>query len=119
MGVNYELLGRNIKKHRLSAQISQAELAESINVRASYISRIETGRKQASLETLVGIANSLNCTVDDLLTGNLTHNIVAEQQQINSILADCNSTELQMIVEVSDAIKRSVRTLTPTRPQRI
>lgn len=112
MEINYKLLGRNIKMQRLRVDLSQAELSEAINVCASYISRIETGRKRASLEILVSIANTLGCSVDDLLTGNLEHNEVAENQQLSNILADCSGAELQMIFDVSDTIKRSVRNLT-------
>ncbi|MCL2547308.1 MAG: helix-turn-helix domain-containing protein [Oscillospiraceae bacterium] len=46
MSLNFKLIGRRIKGARKLKQMSQAELAEQINMSVPYISHIETATKQ-------------------------------------------------------------------------
>ena len=70
MKVNYGLIGKRIKEHRQRRNLTQEMLAELIEVSPGYISLVETGRKKASLETLLSISNVLNITLNELLVGN-------------------------------------------------
>ena len=65
--MDYELLGKNIRKFRLQAGIKQEELAEQVDCTGSHIGQIERGRGVPSLEMVVQIANALHVTVDQLL----------------------------------------------------
>ena len=81
--------------------LSQWELAELINVSVSYISRIETAKKHASLGSLVGIANVLGVTVDNLLNGNQTNDMTEYQAELVYLMEDCGSCEKRIIYEVA------------------
>ena len=48
-------------------KLTQAELAECANLSVPYISHIENGIKQSSLQAVVNIAEALGCTADKLL----------------------------------------------------
>ena len=50
MGLNFKILGKRIKELRLLNGFSQEKLAEMCNLSVSYISRIESAKKKASLE---------------------------------------------------------------------
>ena len=67
MTLNYSLIGKRIKAARKAKGFSQSELSELIDKSAGYMSYIETGSKNPSLETLVQLANALDVTVDELL----------------------------------------------------
>ena len=67
MSINYIRLGKNIQSLRVRRNFSQAVLAEMSDISAQYMSNIETGIKQVSLETLYRIAHSLGVTVSQLL----------------------------------------------------
>lgn len=58
----YRLIGRNIYKFRVLAQMSQARLAEKANISAAYISQIECARlhKGVTCTSVIKIAESLN-----------------------------------------------------------
>ena len=58
----YEQISKNIKKYRLAAGISQAELAEKVGVSHEFIRRNESkkGRKSFSVDTLWKISIALN-----------------------------------------------------------
>ena len=60
-------LGENLRKWRLKKEMSQGNLATSLNVDRAYISNIENGRMNPTLSTLEKIANSLGISSSELL----------------------------------------------------
>lgn len=71
--VDYEALGRRLKKVRTLRQYTQEALAEKSGVIGSYVGVIERAEKKPSISTLVRIANALNCSVDYLLHDSLLY----------------------------------------------
>lgn len=61
-------LGQRIREERLKAHVTQEQLAERVGLNNSYISQVERGIKNPSLEAVVAIANALQITVDHLLS---------------------------------------------------
>ena len=66
MSVNFKHIGRRIKELRVQKSMSQAELAEQIDMSVPYISLIENAAKKPSLSALILIADTLGVTVDFL-----------------------------------------------------
>ena len=69
--MDYESLGRNVRKYRLQMGMRQEDLAEKVDCSSSHIGQIEHARGIPSLEMVVGIANALHVTVDQLLLDSL------------------------------------------------
>lgn len=69
--MDYESLGRNVRKYRLQMGMQQEDLAEKVDCSSSHIGQIEHARGIPSLEMVVGIANALHVTVDQLLLDSL------------------------------------------------
>lgn len=69
--MNYELLGKNIRKQRKEKQYTLERLAEKLDVSTTFIGQIERAKGIPSLETLVKIANALEVSADSLLFGDL------------------------------------------------
>lgn len=67
MEINYLLIGKRIRRFRLSKNITQEELAFQIGTSAAYISNIEHGKKKVSLQKLCEISEIWGVTVNDLL----------------------------------------------------
>ena len=65
--MDYEHLGLNIRAMRKKKGMTQAELAEAAHISISFIGHIERGTRVLSVETLVGIACALRCSLDDLV----------------------------------------------------
>lgn len=61
-----EKFGKNVKKYRLNAKISQEKLAELCNFHRTYISDIERGKRSISLNNIEKISNALNIDIEDL-----------------------------------------------------
>lgn len=93
-----------MKKH-----LSQAELAELIDVSVVYISYIENAKRKIRLEPLVRIAYALEVGVDKLLTGNQIYDMKQYQTDIDMVLGDCTSYEKSVLVEAMRSLKNILR----------
>lgn len=64
--MNLVILGEIIREIRQkNTKLSQAELAASIGLERTYISKIESGKKNVTVETLGLICNGLKINVSD------------------------------------------------------
>ena len=109
MNVNFKLIGKRIQEVRKQQSMTQAELAALTDMSDSYISCIETAKKQASLESLIRISNALGITVDELLSGNQLHNPTDYQTDIDLLMEDCSLLERRFIYELISVAKYIIR----------
>ena len=55
-----KLLGSNIAKYRKQKNLSQNQLAELVNVSREHIAKVETARRNMSMDLLFNISSALN-----------------------------------------------------------
>lgn len=60
-----ELLALNLRRIRVSKNISQEELALLAGVERAYVGHIERGKKNPTILTIEKLAKALNCNVLD------------------------------------------------------
>jgi transcriptional regulator with XRE-family HTH domain len=58
--------GLKVKQLRIGKGLTQADLAAEIDIDIRTISRIETGKHNASLDVIIGLANAFKVGVADL-----------------------------------------------------
>jgi DNA-binding XRE family transcriptional regulator len=63
------ILGENIRAARKQAHFSQEKLAEKADLNTTYVSDVERGRENISLDTLVRVAAALKVALADLIRG--------------------------------------------------
>ena len=97
--VNYENVGNKIRERRNFLKVTQENLANDINVSASFISDIENGRRKISLETMIKISIALKTSLDYFVLDN-----VKDVKLKNKIKFD----ELKSILGSVDEKKESV-----------
>lgn len=97
------LLGKQIRKYRERAELSQELLAEKIECSAIFISYVERGKKSPGLDTLVKLSNELNVSVDVLLGRELKGYTIAQLHDIENRLKILPSQEQYKILEILDA----------------
>lgn len=73
--MDYDGLGKRIRRARKAAGLTQSELAEKLDISTSFMGHIERGTRKASLDTLVKIANELNVSLDMLAADSLNNPI--------------------------------------------
>ncbi len=57
----------NLKEMRVSAGLTQKQLAEKLGVLERTISYWESGKRECDFDTLIKIAKCFGCSIDDLL----------------------------------------------------
>lgn len=106
--INYGRLGKRISELRKQRKLSQSQLAELANVTDSYISHIETGRKKASLESLVKIAAALDVTLDRILLGNQPNDLKNYLPELESLMESCTPYERAVIYDMVKSVRESL-----------
>ena len=90
-----KFLAEQIRIHRKKAGLTQAELAEKVDIVPTYVSGIERGKSICSLAVAVKIAEELDLNLDHMIRG------------INISNAESTFSELlKNIPKVSDAIAK-------------
>ena len=70
--MDYKKLGERIRQERQRLHLTQAALAEFIDISDTYMGAIERGERSLTLDTLVRLVNRLGVTVDYLLVDYVT-----------------------------------------------
>jgi len=63
----FKAFGDNVRRERVSQQVTQEELAERVNLHARSIQKIERGEHDLLLTTVVRIQAGLGCPWDNVL----------------------------------------------------
>jgi len=95
--MNQEKIGKIIAKKRKELNMTQSELAEKLYVTNKTISRWETGKYMPDLSMIVSLAELLNLSVYELLTG---EDISDVQKNNNNI-----ETEVRCLFSISEEEK--------------
>ena len=102
--MDYKRLGERIREERRHLNLTQAQLAEDIDISDTYMGAIERGERSLTLDTLVRLVNRLGVSVDYMLSDSVTDsdtNILEQFRQIT----DCQPLERkQMAINVLHTI---------------
>ena len=98
------LIGTAIAKERCAKGWSQEDLAAQVPITPAKLSRIECGKANAKMTTLIRIGQALGVTVDELL-GPQT----VEPAKFENILAGFSTAERHVIFDVLESAKLSIQ----------
>ena len=93
--IDYFDLGRRVKGLRRQQNMTQEELAEKLEISASFLGHIERGTRIASLETFVALCDVLDATPNHLLAGSTS----AVWQQLPSDMPDSTRRQLASLLQ--------------------
>jgi len=65
---HYTIIGKNVKALRTRQHLTQLELANKCSVNREQVSRIENGRRDYMLSTLLEVCEALGVTIVDVLS---------------------------------------------------
>ena len=85
VAVNYDKIGDKIRERRNFLKITQENLANEIDVSASFISDIENGRRKMSLETMIKISIALKTSLDYLILDNMNNTKIKNETKIEEL----------------------------------
>jgi transcriptional regulator with XRE-family HTH domain len=96
MTISKETIGRRIADARKTACLTQAELAEKIDISEKYLSRIECGKQLPSIVIVLKICEVLYISVDELLGQAKGYN----NQPVQNEMSGLSSYEQKRIAEI-------------------
>ena len=109
MSIDCSGIGARIKYYRLKNQLSQERLAEMSDLSHVYISYLERGERMPKLDAIINIANALNVSADDLLSGSLLVSNSLHDSREFETLYDCTAEELNIILKCMGFLKEQLR----------
>ena len=105
----YHEIGERIRKSRQEARISQEELAEYAGISGSYISDIEAGKRNFSVDVLMKIAEALQVSTDWILRADTPSTAAVLNRDIERILDGLSADEPNDVMLILTDIKRSIK----------
>ena len=86
--------------------MTQDQLAEKIGIESKYLSRIEVGKRQPSLDTLEHIADSLQVEMKELFDYSHLDNEAISPKGIENALEGASKEELRLVFKLIKAVRR-------------
>ena len=94
-------IGQRIRSFGLSRDLTQAELAESLDVSTNYISEIENGKKGMSQDTLCRLCLTYHLSADFLLFGKCEKDV--SKQSLFESLSSIPADTIPVVIEYLEA----------------
>ena len=98
--MDYKRLGTRIREERKRLNLTQAQLAEAIDISDTYMGAIERGDRSLTLDTLVSLVNRLGVTVDYLLADSVSDSDSNIMEQFKQIMDRQPLERKQMAINV-------------------
>lgn len=98
--MDYVSFGKNVRKCRTLAELTQEKLAEMVGCADRHIGQIELGKNKPSLAMTVAIANALNVGIDQLVYGDLENRTNFFIQELLSLTGGFDRRDKLMVMEM-------------------
>lgn len=104
-------VGSRVQQTRKKLKLSQAELAEMVQISTSHLSDIENGKTNIGLDIFISLTEALQVSADWLLQTNVPQVNTIQNQEASEILADCTSQEIQAILRMMRELKNTLKNI--------
>ncbi len=101
-----EKLGNRIKKARIKCRLTQAQLAEKVDISNVYMSELERGIKAPALPLLIRFSEALNVSLDSLLRDELNGALPVVNNEITEKLATLTPKQRIAVLDLIDTYIR-------------
>ena len=105
MNKELALIGRRIREERKAAKLSQAALAERINLSTQYISHIENGYKMPSLEVVLKVMKVLHIPPERMFADSGCR----PEESLDAMTARCSSQSKRVIRDMVKILMESLK----------
>ena len=100
-----KVFGSILKDYRNKHHITQAEIAEKLDISVKYVSRVETGTGGISKETLAKYMNILGISPNKMYKEFINNPRIKTEIEISERLSDLSSEKLNVILEMIDLLQ--------------
>lgn len=108
MTVDYEVIGKRIKKERLKQHLTQEEMAYKIRTSVAFYSRLETGKSHINLKRLVQISDLFGIPAGYFLAGSSENAEGYLNDEFKEILNKCSPKQQKFIYEMAELVLKKL-----------
>jgi len=98
-------IGNRIREARKSRGITQAELADRLNIANSHMSDIERGQANFGVDILIRLTDVLQISADWLLFNNTPDSSIVHIQEMEHIFDGCSPDDVASIIKMARDLK--------------
>lgn len=103
--LDFKVIGRRIKEERMNKGLSQAQLAEIMDISVAYVSRVEVGKTEISLKRLSEICDILQIESSRILEGANNQEAGYLEQEFKEVLSECDTKRKNLIYTMAKLIR--------------
>lgn len=95
-----ELIGVRLKRLRQGRRLSQEALAEKVRISPKYVSSIERGKENPTLDIIIKLANALGVEMEEIFA--ISHeesNPKKLRESVNRLLKEADGEKLRMVAK--------------------
>ena len=101
-------VGKRIQDARKAVGMTQADLADKLDISVSHMSSIETGRANFGVETLMKITEILKVSADNLLRTDIPEVSAIYAGDLDALLKDCTAEEVESMMTMLRQMKTAL-----------
>ena len=101
-----QMIGARIKEIRTRKGLSQEKLSEKMGINPKYLSSIERGKENPTLNTFIKLAESLEVDLGEIFTSLQIEDASRRMPLVKSLLKEADSEQLKVALKVLSAIIR-------------
>lgn len=109
MNDKFKDVGARIREARKVQKLSQADLAERLQISTSHMSDIENGKKNIGLDIFMRLTEALQVSADWLLRTDIPSVSNIQNSEVVEILSDCSADEVQFLIKMMKEMKAGLR----------
>lgn len=94
------MIGTRIQKIRKSKGMTQDRLAEDVNISPKYLSSIERGRENPTLNTIIQLSDSLDVELEDFFESVKLESPEISRKMIIDLLDKADPEQLKMFYKI-------------------
>jgi len=101
-----QLIGMRIAELRNGKGLTQEQLAGKMEISSKYLSSIERGKENPTLDTLIKLSESLGVNIEDIFRFIQIEDSVKRKSLVTSLVNKADANQLKLAYKILSAIIR-------------
>lgn len=95
-----KMIGDRLKELRTRKDVTQEQLAEKVEINTKYLSSIERGKENPTLDIFIRIAKALDVDIGDIFNQLEIEDPAKRLSAINALLAQASKEQLKTVLKI-------------------
>jgi len=101
-----QLIGMHIAELRNGKGLTQEQLAGKMEISSKYLSSIERGKENPTLDTIIKLSESLDVNIEDIFRFIQIEDSVKRKSLVTSLVNKADANQLKLAYKILSAIIR-------------